>query len=72
MERCNKRLVAELVARREELAAMRVPDRIRTAVRLRLEMLAPVMGAQPRALAHMRASVLHPRGPAQSNVSSVM
>ena len=51
---------------------MRVPDRIRTAVRLRLEMLAPVMGAQPRALAHMRASVLHPRGPAQSNVSSVM
>ena len=39
--------MAELVARREELAAMRVPDRIRTAVRLRLQMLAPVMGAPP-------------------------
>lgn len=47
VERCNERLVAELVARREELAAMRVPDRIRTAVRLRLQMLAPVMGAPP-------------------------
>ena len=39
--------MVELVARRDELAAMRVPDRIRTSVRLRLEMLAPVMGAQP-------------------------
>lgn len=45
MERCNKRLAAELAQRRAALTAMRVPDRIRTAVRLRLEMLVPVMGA---------------------------
>ena len=44
MERCNKRLAAELAERRAALAAMRVPDRIRTAVRLRLEMLVPVIG----------------------------
>lgn len=60
VERCNERLVAELVARREELAAVRVPDRIRTAVRLRLQMLAPFMGAGAHALAQAALAVLHP------------
>ncbi len=46
VEQCNSRLAGELAARRAELAAMRVPDRIRTAVRRRLEMLVPVIGAR--------------------------
>lgn len=44
MEECNQRLVDELESRADELAAMRVPERIRMAVRWRLEMLIPYMG----------------------------
>lgn len=42
---CNQRLEAELDSRQEELAGMRVPERVRMAVRMRLEMLIPYIGA---------------------------
>lgn len=44
MEECNQRLVDQLESKADELAAMRVPERVRMAVRLRLEMLIPYMG----------------------------
>ena len=42
---CNQRLVASLEERAEELAALRTPQRVRLALRARLEMLIPFMGA---------------------------
>lgn len=42
---CNQRLVVSLEERAEELAALRTPQRVRLALRARLEMLIPFMGA---------------------------
>ncbi len=42
---CNQRLAAELDSREKELAGTRVPERVRMAVRMRLEMLIPYIGA---------------------------
>ncbi len=44
VEECNHQLAAELESRQEELARMRVPERVRMAVRMRLEMLMPYIG----------------------------
>ncbi len=41
---CNQRLVEDLEGRAEELAALRTPQRVRLALRARLEMLIPFMG----------------------------
>ena len=42
---CNQRLVDMLEERKEELAALRTPQRVRLALRARLEMLIPFIGA---------------------------
>ncbi|KAK9909165.1 hypothetical protein WJX75_008087 [Coccomyxa subellipsoidea] len=47
---CNQRLEAGLDSRQEELAGMRVPERVRMAVRMRLEMLIPYIDTWPQAL----------------------
>ena len=41
---CNQRLVEDLEGRAEELAALRTPQRVRLALRARLEMLIPFIG----------------------------
>ena len=43
-EECNQRLVDSLEERAEELAALRTPQRVRLALRARLEMLIPFIG----------------------------
>ena len=42
---CNQRLVDMLEERKEELAALRTPQRVHLALKARLEMLIPFMGA---------------------------
>ncbi|KAK3251769.1 hypothetical protein CYMTET_38901 [Cymbomonas tetramitiformis] len=49
-EQCDSRLVAELAERSVEFEDMGVTARIRTAVRLRLELLHPVISTWPEAL----------------------
>ena len=46
MEDCNQRLAEELESRAAELAGMRVGERVRLGVRLRLEMLMPYIGTR--------------------------
>ena len=45
MDKCNQELSDKLAKHKAELEGMRTPDRIRTAIRWRLEMLVPYMGA---------------------------
>ena len=45
MEKCNQELSDKLAKHKAELEGMRTPGRIRTAIRWRLEMLVPYMGA---------------------------
>ena len=47
IEQCNGKLAAELADRKNELSVMRTTDRVKLAVRLRLQMLIPYMGEQP-------------------------
>ncbi len=65
IEQCNGKLAAELADRKNELSVMRTTDRVKLAVRLRLQMLIPYMGKQPGAnLRHMcsaqRVSLVSP------------
>ncbi|BDA41822.1 Ubiquinone biosynthesis protein COQ9, mitochondrial [Coccomyxa sp. Obi] len=63
VEECNQQLASELESRQEELARMRTPERVRMAVRMRLEMLIPYIDTWPQALgiqahpAHMATAV---------------
>lgn len=50
VRQCNRRLEAELASMTPQLAGLRVTQRVHTAVRRRLEMLAPVMDSWPQAL----------------------
>lgn len=58
---CNRRLARELTARTEQLASLRVRERVALGVRLRLEMLAPYIDSWPRALALLAAPPALPR-----------
>lgn len=51
VRKCNDELRVKLLERDNELRNMRVRDRIKLAVRLRLEMVAPFMDTWPQALA---------------------
>ena len=48
---CNQRLVDHLEDRADELGSMRTPQRVRLALKARLEMLIPVMGEPAMSLA---------------------
>lgn len=41
---CNQRLVEDLEGRAQELASLRTPQRVRLALKARLEMLIPFIG----------------------------
>ncbi|KAG2502100.1 hypothetical protein HYH03_000592 [Edaphochlamys debaryana] len=51
MVACNTRCVEELLARKEELMALPLEERVAVALQLRLEMLAPLIDTWPQALA---------------------
>ncbi|KAK9865342.1 hypothetical protein WJX84_002543 [Apatococcus fuscideae] len=53
IDQCNAELAAELARRKNELRVLQVGDRIKAAVQLRLEMLAPHMDTWPQAVALM-------------------
>ena len=48
---CNRSLMDQLEERADELGSMRTPQRVRLALKARLEMLIPVMGEPFRSLA---------------------
>eukprot|EP00898_Chlorokybus_atmophyticus_P006487 jgi/Chlat1/683/Chrsp104S01164 len=50
VRRCNDQLAKQLEQRTDELAALRVRDRIKTGVRLRLQMITPYIQQWPQAL----------------------
>ncbi|EFJ52929.1 hypothetical protein VOLCADRAFT_78964 [Volvox carteri f. nagariensis] len=51
MEQCNSRCIKELEARKQELAALALNERVAEALQMRLEMLKPVIDVWPQALA---------------------
>eukprot|EP00963_Diacronema_lutheri_P013021 scaffold2195_cov333-Pavlova_lutheri.AAC.6 len=51
LDKCNRQLVQDLNAMEEELKEMRIRDKIKTAVKIRLEMLQPYVNVWPQALA---------------------
>ncbi|KAK9827204.1 hypothetical protein WJX74_010318 [Apatococcus lobatus] len=53
IDQCNAELAAELARRKSELGMMRTIDRVKLAVRLRLEMLVPYIDSWPQALGLM-------------------
>jgi ubiquinone biosynthesis protein COQ9 len=62
--RCNQQLKADLAAMTPQLASMRVTQRVHTAVRKRLEMLAPHIDSWPQALALLAAPASAPHAAA--------
>ena len=50
LEECREKMNSELEERREEIGEMRIRDKIATAVRVRLKLVAPYINVWPRAI----------------------